>query len=227
MLLTVAITVYVVVVVLGLALLRSAALADRDLERARRERRAARHKDAREARRREARRRVGAASLVLTTAAAGACAGGGAPSASASAPRCVGPEAATLCLINSARRAHDLPSLRLDARLMLAARRHSADMVRRGYFSHVSPGGARIAQRLRRVGYVGVCAWRAGETLAWGYGDERTPASRVAAWLASPPHRRVLLDPGYRDAGVGTARGVPGGGHDGFTYTAELGRRRC
>ena len=57
MLLTVAITAYVVVVVFGLALLRNAALADRDLERARRELRAARHRAAR----REARRRVGAA----------------------------------------------------------------------------------------------------------------------------------------------------------------------
>ena len=49
--------------------------------------------------------------------------------------------------------------------------------------------------------------------------------SIVAAWMASPPHRRVLLGRSYRDIGVGAATGDPFGG-GGITFAAELGHSR-
>ena len=163
---------------------------------------------------------------LLAAFAAAASAGGAAPAVAAAA--CAGTaEDATLCLINDERRARGRAVLDSHPRLALAARRHSADMVEREFFSHVSPGGSTLADRLRRTGYLGSCAWSAGETLAWGFGDERTPASRVAAWMRSRPHRRVLLNPRYRDAGIGVARGIPEAPDHGLTYTAEFARRRC
>ena len=57
-------------------------------------------------------------------------------------------------------------------------------------------------------------------------GATTTPASRVAAWMRSPPHRQILLSPVSREAGVGIAAGVPGGSARGFTYVAVFGRRR-
>jgi uncharacterized protein YkwD len=46
--------------------------------------------------------------------------------------------------------------------------------------------------------------------------------------MDSRPHRRVLLDPQYRDLGIGIATGVPIEGYAdavGATYAAELGVR--
>ena len=135
---------------------------------------------------------------------------------------------ATLCLINAQRARRGVPALHAEARLAVAAQRQATDMVTRGYFSHVTPGGATLTDRLRRARYVTRrCAWRVGETLAWGYGTAITPASRVRAWMHSRAHRLVLLDPTYHDAGIGVVEGRPDGGPDGATYSAEFGRRRC
>ena len=100
---------------------------------------------------------------------------------------------ATLCLINRERRARGLSPVVQNARLSNAANQYAADMVQRGFFSHVSPDGATFVERLQLAGYMRRCAWSAGETLAWGYGTEVSASSRVAAWMHSPPHRAVLL----------------------------------
>jgi uncharacterized protein YkwD len=133
------------------------------------------------------------------------------------------PSAAVLCEIDAERSARDLPPLRVDDRLALAARRHARHMVRSGFFSHVAPDGATMASRLRASGYIDPAApWAAGEVLAWGRGRSGRAGSIVAAWMASPPHRRVLLGRRYRDVGVGAASGDPYGG-GGVTFAAELG----
>jgi uncharacterized protein YkwD len=100
-------------------------------------------------------------------------------------------------------------------------------MILRGYFSHDSPEGQTFVDRLRAAGYIGRCAWSAGETLAWGTGTQSSPRSRVQAWMHSPPHRAVLLSRSYREAGVAVLRGSPVDRTLGSTYAAEFGRRRC
>jgi len=198
---------------LALAMLRSAALADRAADRQRRQR--------------------GARAALLIAAIP--LAGAGAPDADAQG--CAdahaiphgrsGPQA-TLCLINAERGARNIAALGVDNRLARAARQHAADMVARRYFSHTAPGGGTVLARLRRVGYSGGCAWTAGETLAWGAGPgQMSPAARVAGWMRSRPHRRLLLSRGFREAGLGIAAGSPTGSRAGYTYAAELGRRRC
>ena len=132
---------------------------------------------------------------------------------------------AVACEINRERVSRGLRALVPDARLERAGRAHARDMVRRGYFSHVSLDGAHLSDRLRDAGYVDDRAWwRVGETLAWGRGALASPAAAVRAWLRSPPHRRVLLRPDYRDVGVGALTGLPFGG-DGMTYASEFGVR--
>jgi uncharacterized protein YkwD len=131
-----------------------------------------------------------------------------------------------VCLVNAERTARGLRPLRGDGDLRQAARRHSADMVRRTYFSHVTPGGADLSDRMRSVGYGSGRSWRAGEALGWGTGARATPAALVDEWLASPPHRHILLDPGYRELGVGVAAGAPRSGTSGLpgaTYTVDVG----
>jgi len=58
--------------------------------------------------------------------------------------------------------------------------------------------------------------------LAWGSGPRSTAAAAVDAWMHSPPHRRVLLYPVYREIGVGIEPGTPFGA-SGATFAAELG----
>jgi uncharacterized protein YkwD len=152
----------------------------------------------------------------------------GAECANANAePANLGPEAtvdAVECEVNAARTARGLRPLRTDGDLAVAARRMASDMVRREYFAHTSPGGSTLRDRINRVHYGHGAGWRAGEALAWGTGDRATPASIVDAWLASPPHRRIVLDDGFREVGVGVADGDPGttdSSLPGATYALE------
>jgi uncharacterized protein YkwD len=108
-------------------------------------------------------------------------------------------EQALLDEVNRARAAHGLAPLRVDPTLRRAARAHSDDMLRRGYFGH-----GPFAERLARFGARGP---RLGENLAWGAGTAAAARSMVQRWLASPPHRANLLRPGFRRIGVGAAVG--------------------
>jgi uncharacterized protein YkwD len=136
---------------------------------------------------------------------------------------------AIVCVLNEERARRDLPRLRLQPQLARAATGHVRDMVRRRYFSHTTPGGATMVDRLRGSGYIRAARpWLVGEALAWGAGNRSTPAAIVAAWLDSPPHRRLVLDARYRELGIGLATGVPVDGFAdlaGATYAAELGVR--
>jgi len=114
-------------------------------------------------------------------------------------------EAAMLRSINHARAEHHLRPFIPAKRLNWAARAHSRDMVARGYFAHDSPDGSTPGSRTAAHHY----RWRSfGEAIAWADGTFANPALIVAAWLASPPHRRVLLG-GYRNAGIGCVDGAP------------------
>jgi uncharacterized protein YkwD len=129
------------------------------------------------------------------------------------------------CLVNAERTRRGLRSVRRDGDLGRAARRQAADMVRRGYFAHVTPGGSTLGDRLRTAGYGAGEDWRAGEALGWGTGSRSTPGALVDEWLASPPHRRILLDQRHRELGVGVASGAPRdikSGLAGATYALDF-----
>jgi uncharacterized protein YkwD len=133
---------------------------------------------------------------------------------------------AVRCLVNSQRASHGLHSLRASAQLNAAADRHSADMVARGYFAHVTPEGKSVAARVRETGYLGGSNdWALGEDIGWGTSTLSTAAAIVDAWMHSPPHRRVILDRDFRQIGVGVAPGVPvpGQAADGATFVIDLG----
>src|SRR5207245_6780485 len=110
--------------------------------------------------------------------------------------------------INRVRRSYGLRALTLSAALVKAAVAHAEVLASAGYFSHAwsdgSPFGSWI-QRFypsRRARFWGAGErfypsrrarfWSAGENLLWS-SDDLGARSAVAAWLASPPHRRNLL----------------------------------
>ena len=133
---------------------------------------------------------------------------------------------ATVCLINRERARRGLRKLRVSRALRIASGRHSADMARRDFFSHVSPGGAGVLDRIRATGIAIASAGGSvsvGETIAWGGGRLGTPKSIVRMWMNSPGHRANLLRPGYRRIGVGVAAGAPqGGAGTARTFTANF-----
>jgi uncharacterized protein YkwD len=134
--------------------------------------------------------------------------------------------AAVRCEINAIRVANGLRPVGAAKALTAAAKRHSADMVRRHYFAHVSPSGQTVTDRVKRAGYLkGARRHKIGENIAWGSGSAASPAAIVRAWMNSPPHRKIILTPDFRDAGIGIARGAPRGG-GGATYTLDVGIRR-
>jgi uncharacterized protein YkwD len=107
-------------------------------------------------------------------------------------------ETALVRAINVARTHRGLPALRVDPRLMRAARANSARMLRTGNFSHDD-----FMRRFRRFGVRGKLF---GENLAWGTGVLGA-AEAVRMWLDSPGHRENLLDRGFRRIGIATPVG--------------------
>ena len=99
-------------------------------------------------------------------------------------------------LVNVERARRNLVPLSIDERLRRAARGHSADMARRGFFAHQGPRGTSPFERMLAEGF----ERPAGENIASG---QRTPASVVRAWMHSTPHRRNILQPDFRTIGVG------------------------
>jgi uncharacterized protein YkwD len=158
---------------------------------------------------------VAVAGSLLPAAAALACESVGSPSAETAQRHA----RAVRCELNEERARRGLAPVRHDDGLALAAKRYSTAMVRLRFFDHVSPGGSTLGTRLRRVGFRS--AGRAGETIGWGSGSLATPGALVSAWMASPPHRAIILDGGFSEVGVGVAPGSPAGG-GGATVTADF-----
>ena len=90
-----------------------------------------------------------------------------------------------------------VPPLRWDNQLAKAAQAHADDMDRRRYFSHTSTDGTGFADRISHAGY----RWHTvGENIAKGY---PTAAAVVQAWRNSRDHCPNLMNPKFRDAGIG------------------------
>jgi len=135
---------------------------------------------------------------------------------------------ATLCLINHIRIRHGLRRLHHSRALGGVAIGQAHDMVRGDYFADHSllgqPPSARIMVALHRAGPAGFSVSTA-QNIGWGAGRAATPAGIVRAWMHSPPHRRIMLSPAFRKAGVGVAPALPralGRGSAGATYAVEF-----
>jgi len=115
----------------------------------------------------------------------------------AASPAAADPVTELLADINAARSRQDLAPLRLVSLLSHVARAHSAAMAERGFFDHRGLDGKRVGERLTDAGYGFLFA---GENLSAGIDN---PDAVVKQWLLSDGHRRNLLEPKAREAGVG------------------------
>jgi uncharacterized protein YkwD len=60
--------------------------------------------------------------------------------------------------------------------------------------------------------------------LSWGTGSYALAPSVVQRWLASPPHRALLLSPSFDRIGIGVAHGRFLGLDGAAVWTADLAR---
>jgi uncharacterized protein YkwD len=126
-------------------------------------------------------------------------------------------ELTLLNVVNQTRATHGLQPVRFDMTLERAARAHSGDMLRKGYFAH-----GPFVQRLRSYG---AKTRFVGENLAWGSGRYARARWIVESWLASPSHRANLLRPGFDRIGIGALRGSFQGQPWTLVVTADFGGR--
>lgn len=125
-------------------------------------------------------------------------------------------------LINRARVAHTAPPMARAPELDTAADGHSRDMVLHEYLDHAGSDGSTPQQRAAQAGYTvpPQSAWIVVEVISAISAD---PAGPLDWWLNQSPavHGKVLLDPRWREMGIGYAAG----GEYGNYWTVMVGCR--
>ncbi|MCW2925530.1 MAG: Allergen V5/Tpx related [Thermoleophilia bacterium] len=105
-------------------------------------------------------------------------------------------EAQVLSLINAERAKAGLGAVTYNSTLDTAAEKHAGQMSTVGKMAHDNIGDGDPGERIRAEGFSK--AW--GENVATG---QTSPEQVVREWMASPEHRRNILDPNFRQMGVG------------------------
>ncbi len=109
------------------------------------------------------------------------------------------PEQILLQSANRERAAHGLSSLKWNALLAEAARRHALLLAQRNALSHQFPDEADLASR---AAHEGARFSTIAENVALGPSAEHLHEQ----WMKSPPHRANLLDPQMNSVGIAVAR---------------------
>ncbi len=112
-------------------------------------------------------------------------------------------EKAVVELTNKERERAGLAPLVVNMKLMRAARAHSANMARQNVLTHELDGKSPM-HRIRDAHY------RHGEYGENCAGGSRTPVDAVRGWLNSEGHRENMMNPGFKEIGIGMAVGKQG-----------------
>jgi uncharacterized protein YkwD len=132
--------------------------------------------------------------------------------------------------LNALRATHHLRPLTLSPSLGAASFAHTKEMAAKGYFAHDSGDGSPFWKRIQRVyGSSGYSFWSVGENLLWSTPNVDSAAA-IKLWLASPEHRKNMLDPKWREIGIAAlhVEAAPGvfGSQPVTIVTTDFGVRR-
>lgn len=116
-------------------------------------------------------------------------------------------------LLNAIRAQNGLVALSPNPALLHAATAHAADMATNGFMGHTSSNGDTVRDRARKQGY---SACLIAENVALGQGSA---AEVMNAWMASPGHRKNILNGKVSEYGL--ARGA------GNAWVLVLGQPGC
>mgnify|MGYP001573402565 CR=1 FL=1 len=105
-----------------------------------------------------------------------------------------------IVLVNKERASRGFKALTFDSKLREVARGHSTDMFKRGYFSHYSPEGESVADRVQKAGAEFLVI---GENLAFA------PSLGLAhqGLMNSEGHRANILSEDFNKIGIGVMDG--------------------
>jgi uncharacterized protein YkwD len=109
-----------------------------------------------------------------------------------------------LGLVNQERAKVGADPLKINEQLDLAADQHTLDQASMNKMSHTGSNGSNMGDRIKNVGYVFSSA---GENVAYGFGDA---AAVMNGWMNSEGHRQNILNPNYKEIGIGYAQGADG-----------------
>lgn len=106
------------------------------------------------------------------------------------------PAETVLSAVNAARAKAGCSPLRLNGKLVAAAKSHARAMADENFFGHAGKDGSRFSSRIKREGY----RYRtAAENIAAG----QTSAGQVVkSWLKSAGHRRNILNCRMTETGI-------------------------
>jgi uncharacterized protein YkwD len=105
--------------------------------------------------------------------------------------------------INQIRQQNGLSELRMHTKLAQVARDYSRRMAEEDFFSHTSPSGDTMVQRVKSAG---IFYFLLGENLFTCTNLPQPVAASVQGWMDSPGHRKNILQPEYRETGIGIWR---------------------
>lgn len=103
--------------------------------------------------------------------------------------------------VNKRRKEAGAQPLKIDKRLDKAAQEKAEHMISNDYWAHVGPDGIEAWSFLAKNKYF---YQEAAENLARGF---RTPDGVAAGWMASPAHKKAMLNPAYTEVGFGKVDG--------------------
>ncbi|TSC91983.1 MAG: hypothetical protein CEN90_98 [Parcubacteria group bacterium Licking1014_17] len=105
-------------------------------------------------------------------------------------------------LVNQSRKTVNASTLAVNPLLEKAAQLKAEDMVKKGYFAHVSPEGTDPWYWLKQAGYQYTAA---GENLAVNFIESKEVHD---AWMNSATHRANIVNGKYMEIGIATAKGI-------------------
>jgi uncharacterized protein YkwD len=94
-------------------------------------------------------------------------------------------------------------------------------MAAKGYFEHISLDGRTVRERAYECGYRGDVSENIGKNITLLGGLGLRPEAIVDGWMHSPGHKENLLDPDWKEIGIGYAAGGVWG-----YYTQDFGSGR-
>lgn len=113
-------------------------------------------------------------------------------------------EQEVLRLVNQARTENGLNTLAWADDLADIARAHSADMIKRSFFSHTNPDGQSPFDRIKNNG---ISYRAAAENIAYG---QPNAASVMNSWMNSSGHRANILNANLKEIGIGAVKNSSG-----------------
>lgn len=113
-----------------------------------------------------------------------------------------------LNLVNAERSKRGVSPLVLNALLQKSTQNHTDDMLERSYYSHETPEGKTVLDRVRVVGYTPQAV---GENIAKG---QLSVEEVMQGWIDSKEHLDNIIDPDFTEIGFGVSFGKNNNGFE-------------